>query len=137
MSAECGDRTDHGAEVSRVGDVVEGHQQGRLAAVDGQLHQIFGMGVAVRRYLQGDALVHAVRAHPVEFGPLHLEDRDALVAGDLDGFGDALIGIAPQHDVQSSRRDAGAQAFDHRVTSENVFGPIDVGLALRTPSAGC
>ena len=49
------------------------------------------MGVVVRRNLKGDALMQTIRADPVEVVFLHLEDRDALVGGALNGFGEALV----------------------------------------------
>ena len=57
MRAEGRRRAHDGTEVARVGDVVERHDQRRLAGVGGTLEQVVGVRVLVRRHLQDQPLV--------------------------------------------------------------------------------
>ena len=85
-------RADDGTEVARIGDAVERDQQRRAAGVAGQVEQVVGVRVLVRRHLQADALVQRALGHPVELGLAHLEQRQPAVRGERQGLGDPLVG---------------------------------------------
>lgn len=121
MAAEGRHRTHDGAEVARVGDVVQGDQK-RWRRIQCGSQQIIGMGVVVRRHLQRDALMKMVGGHPVQIGPGHFENRNSGVGGSRDGLGQSLVRFDTKRDVERRRRHAGPQAFQHRVAAQHGFG---------------
>ena len=135
MAAERRHRTHDGAQVARIGDVVQRDQQRGRAVVGGGREQVVGMGVVVRRHLQRDALVQAVGAHPVQVVTRHLEDRDAGIGCARDGFGEPLVGLGAERDVQRGRGHPGAQALQHRVAAEHDLGVV--GLLAGRPCCCC
>ena len=109
-------------EVARIGNVVQRNQQCGLDIAGGRGQQIVGVGVRVRRNLQRDALMQAIGTHPVEVVAGHLQDRDAAIGGQRHRFGQPLIGLGAECDVQSPRRRVGPQAFQYRVAAQNHLG---------------
>ena len=66
VRAEAGRAAHHRAEVARVGDRVERHDQRRLAQLGRAVEQVVGVGVLVRRDPRREALVHGPAGQPVE-----------------------------------------------------------------------
>ncbi len=100
------------------------------------------MGVVVGRHLQRDALVQSVGGDPVQVGARHLQDRHAGIGCEPYRFGEPLVGLGAQRDVQRGRGNPRAQAFQHRVAAQHDLGrrrvcafrwpaPLGCGLAAR------
>ena len=112
VARERGDRSDDRAEVAGVGDVVERHQQRGIRGTGCGREQVVGVSVGVGRNLQRDALMQTVGSDPIQIVARHFEDRDARISRDPDGFGEPLVGLGAQRDVQRGGRHPGAQALD-------------------------
>ena len=100
MTGERGDRAHDRAEIARVGDVVERHQQCGTDVVERRGEQIVGVRVRVRRHLKRHALMQSVRADAVEIMARNLKDRDAAVSRQRDRLGQPFVGFGTQSDVQ-------------------------------------
>ena len=135
VTAERRDRADDGAEVTRVGDSVQRHDQRFLAAGPGALQQVVGVGVVVRPDLQGQALVHRAAGQPVQFGPARLDHRDPHVGGEPDHLVEPRVGAVPGAGVERGGGDAGAQRLQHRVAAGHHLGSV-AGAAGRGPPPG-
>ena len=129
VAAERRHRTDDRAQVARIGDVVERHQQCRRTVVGRGREQVVGMGVLVGRHLQRDALVQAVGADPIEVAARHLEDRDAGIGCAPYGFGQSLVGLGAERDIQRGGGHSGAQTLQHRVAAEHDLGVVGASSA--------
>ena len=70
--------------------------------------------------------MQAVGGHPVQVGARHFEDGDTGIGCQRDGFGEPLVGLGSEGDVERGRRNTGAQAFQHRVSAQHR---LDVVLA--------
>ena len=142
VPAERPDRADHRAEVARVGHPVQRDDQAGLGRLGGQLQQLVGVGVGVRRHLQRDALVQRTAGDPVEVAARHLQDRDAEVGREVHRLGDPLVGGRADHDVQRGGRHPGPQALQHRVAAEHrlrglaVARPAPLAARSRAPAPG-
>ena len=137
MPAEGRRGPDDRAQVPRVGDPVQGHDQ-RLLAVLSPRGQVLGVRVGVRPDPEGEALVYRPAAEPVELLAAGLDHRDTAVRGDRDGLADPLVRIEPRPDMQSQHRHRGAQGFEHGVAPGDDLGrgacPASPGG--RRPSCG-
>ena len=130
VRVERGGRADDRAEVARVGDAVQGHDQRRAAGVAGEVEQVLGVRVVVGRHLQTDPLVQRALGHPVELGLADLEQRQPAVGGQLHRLGDPLVGTpGVGDDVQRRRRDLRAQRLDDRVAAEQQLRRLLGALA--------
>ena len=145
MPAEGRDRPRDRAEIARVGDAVERHDQRRHILVAGDVDQVVRVRVAVPPDPQRDALVNRAAAEPVQLRPARLYDRDAEVGGQHHGLTDPLVLIEPGTDMQRGRGHGGPQRLQHRITpghqlggaGSDAPGPALGAAARRLPAAGC
>ena len=93
--------------------------------------QVVGMRVLIRRHLQRDALMQSVGGDAIQIVTRHLEDRDARIGCESYGFGEPLVGLGAQRDVQRGGGHPGPQALQHRIAAKHDLGVV--GLAGRPP----
>ena len=94
--AERGRRPDDRAQVVRVGDPVEGHQQpGAGLVVDRIGDQITRIRVLVAGQLQRHALVHGSAGEPVEFGAGGLQQRDRMLGRVAEDLIEPVVALGP------------------------------------------
>jgi len=98
-----------------------------------RVDQVVGVGVVVRRHLEGQALVHGTVGEPVELAPGGLQHRDPPGGGGLQRLADPVVGVDAAGDVHRGDRHVGAQGLDDRVATGDDLarGP----RALRRPLA--
>ena len=140
VRVEGGSRADDGAQVARVGHAVQRHDQRRPARVAGEVEQVVGVRVVVRRHLQADALVQRALGHPVELGLADLEQRQPAVGGQLHGLGDPLVGRALVAPVTTYSAVAGICARSASTTGlrpSSSSGPPRRARRARARSARC
>jgi hypothetical protein len=92
--------THDGTQVARVGDAVQGGDQGQLPGVSGPGQQVVGMRVVIGPDPQGQALVQRAAGEPVQFGGARLQDGYPAVGGQLDGLAYPIVVLHPRPDVQ-------------------------------------
>ena len=134
VAPERRDRADDRAEVARVGDRIQRHDEWFLAPRPGPLQQVTGVGVIVRADFQGQALVHRPAGQPVQFRPPRLDHRDPGVGGEPDHLVEPRVGAVPGACVERGRGDVGAQGLQHRVAAGHHFGGVaGAARAVRCP----
>ena len=123
VPAERRHRAGHRAQVPRVGNPVQRHDQGRLGRVGGPFDQVIGVRVLVGTDPQHHSLVHRSPGEPVQFGAAGLDHGYPGVGGQHHRLADPLVGVQPRPDVQGRRGHARAQRFEHRVSPGDHLGP--------------
>ena len=76
----------------------------------------------------------------VQVDARHFEDRDTGIGRQCDAFGETLVGLSSEGDVERGRRNTGAQAFQDRVSTQYrldvVFDAFDGPARLRLKPLG-
>src|SRR6478735_7655617 len=122
VRAEASSTADDGAEVARVGHVVDRDDQ-RLLGVDRRgVEKVVGVGVLVGRDARGQALVDTATDHPVHLGLRDLEQLDALVGRELEGLPQPAVALGALGDVERVDRHALTQGLDDRVAADDPLG---------------
>ena len=137
IASKSGHGTDDGAQVARIGDVIQDDEHAGARVLGGVGNQILHRGVLIRRDLQADALVHAISRHAVHLVALNLDDGD--IAGIAHGHGlrKPLIVARSGSDVKRGGRHLGVQTLDDRVAAHHhlcgffLVAPRVAALALQ------
>ena len=127
----CG-RTHDSAEVTRIGDAVEGDDERRLALVARESGQVVRVRVRVGRHLQAEALVHRAGREPVELGARTLQDRQPRVGGELDRLANPVVGVDPFRDIERRGWDHRPQRLDDGVAADHRLGAFLAGALARS-----
>ena len=131
MAPERRHGPDDRTQVARIGDVVQCHHQRGRAVASRAASRSSGCAYWYGGTCSAMPWCSPLARDPIQVVPWHLEYRDAGIGCHSYGFGEPLVGLGAQCDVQRGRGHPGPQALQHRIAAEHDLGLV--GLAGRPP----